>query len=357
MAGTRANGGMLTVVQGYEAGGLFDRFDIRFITTHWDGSVSLRAKTAANAYLTLCRLLVTAREPLVHVHMSSRGSFWRKSVICALARLRGRPYVIHMHGSEFRKFYHEECGRFAKWAVRNVFEKSAVVLALSGQWNDELKRIAPRATVQTFPNAVRLYDAPKLAPANGPVRILFAGRIGARKGTFELLKAFARIAPRFPAATLVCAGDGDAEQLMAVARQLGVAGQVECPGWLSPQQLGDQLSRASIFALPSHAEGVPMAVLEAMARSLPVLTTPVGGIPEVIQDDRNGLMVSPGDVDAIERALVRLLESPELRERLGAAARETIARNYSLDSAIERVAALYRRFGIPDRAAPEPRST
>jgi glycosyltransferase involved in cell wall biosynthesis len=93
-----------------------------------------------------------------------------------------------------------------------------------------------------------------------------------------------------------------------------------------------------------------MALLEAMSRSLPVLTTPVGGIPEVVENDRNGLLVTPGDVDAIAAALERLLQSSDERERLGAAARETIAERFSLDSTIERLAALYRFFGVPERS-------
>jgi glycosyltransferase involved in cell wall biosynthesis len=183
------------------------------------------------------------------------------------------------------------------------------------------------------------------------MRILFAGRIGARKGAFELLRAFARLAPKYPTATLVCAGDGEGEKLKQLAAELGMSERLECPGWLNAEQMGDELRRASIFALPSHQEGVPIALLEAMSHSLPVLTTPVGGIPEVIENDRNGLMVTPGDVDAIEQSLERLLQSSAERERLGAAARATIAERYSLESTIERLAALYRLFGVPERSA------
>jgi glycosyltransferase involved in cell wall biosynthesis len=157
------------------------------------------------------------------------------------------------------------------------------------------------------------------------------------------------VAPKHPSAVLVCAGDGEGQKLMQLASELGVSSQVECPGWLSPEQMAGELSRAGVFALPSHNEGVPMALLEAMSRSLPVLTTPVGGIPEVIENDRNGIMVPPGDVGAIERALERLLQSSAERARLGAAARATIAEKFSLQAAIERLAALYRFFGVPER--------
>jgi glycosyltransferase involved in cell wall biosynthesis len=349
MVGTRPDvrGGISTVVRGYYSGGLFQRFDIRYVPTHRDGTALQKAVAALKAYVVLARLLFVADAPLVHIHLSSRASCWRKTVVCMMAGLRGRPYVLHVHGSEFSKFYHEECGAFAKWIVRNVLERAALVLTLSGQWYDRIKAIAPRATVQTLPNAVTLHDA--RPPVDLPPRILFAGRIGERKGTFELLRAFARLAARFPSATLVCAGDGEGEKLKQLAAELGVADRVECPGWLSAGQMSDELQRASIFALPSHHEGVPMALLEAMSRSLPVLTTPVGGIPEVIENDRNGIMVTAGDVDAIEAALARLLESSAERERLGAAARATIAERFSLESTIERLAALYRFFGVPER--------
>ena len=351
MVGTSPDvrGGVSSLVRSYFSGGLFRRFDIRYVSTHRDGTAAQKAVAALKAYGTLVGLLLTSDAPLIHIHLASRASFWRKTIVCTMARLRRRPYVLHVHGAEFSKFYHEECGAFSKWIVRNVLEHAALLLALSGQWQDTLKRIAPRATVQTLPNAVALRDVPSPAADGAPIRILFAGRIGDRKGTFELLRAFARLASTFPAATLVCAGDGEGERLKQLAAELGVADRLECPGWLSADAMADQLSRAAIFALPSHNEGVPIALLEAMSHSLPVLTTPVGGNPEVIESDRNGIMVAPGDVEAIEAALERLLQSATERYRLGAAARATIAERYSLDSNIERLAALYRFFGVPER--------
>jgi glycosyltransferase involved in cell wall biosynthesis len=353
MVGTSPDvrGGVSSLVRSYYSGGLFERFDIRYVSTHRDGTAAQKAVAALKAYATLTGLLLTSDAPLVHIHLASRASFWRKAIVCAMAGLRRRPYVLHVHGAEFSKFYHEECGAFSKRIVRRVLERAASLLALSGQWQDELKRIAPRATVQTLPNAVALRDVPAPAADGAPLRILFAGRIGDRKGTFELLRAFARLAPKYPAATLVCAGDGEGEKLKQLAAELGVADRLECPGWLNAEQMAGELRRASVFALPSHHEGVPIALLEAMSHSLPVLTTPVGGIPEVVESDRNGILVSPGDLDAIEIALEKLIQSSDERERLGAAARATIAERYSLDSTIERLAALYRFFGVPERNA------
>src|SRR5262249_55228022 len=149
-------GGISSVVRGYHSGGLFRRFDLRYVPTHRDGTATQKAVAALKGYVAFSGLLFTSAAPLVHIHLPSRASFWRKAVVCAMSRLRGRPYVLHVHGAEFSKFYHEECGAFSKWVVRDVLEHAALLLTLSGQWQEALKRIAPRATVQTLPNAVNL---------------------------------------------------------------------------------------------------------------------------------------------------------------------------------------------------------
>jgi glycosyltransferase involved in cell wall biosynthesis len=104
-----------------------------------------------------------------------------------------------------------------------------------------------------------------------------------------------------------------------------------------------------VFALPSYAEGMPMALLEAMSWGLPVVATPVGGVPQVIEHGVNGLLVAPGDIDGLAAALARLFDEPALRDSLGAAARRTIAARFSVETALARLGELYRRFGLEPR--------
>jgi glycosyltransferase involved in cell wall biosynthesis len=353
MVGTSLDvrGGIAAVVRGYRNGGLFDRFRITYVTTHREGSALGKALAALGAYARLCSALATASAPLIHIHLASRASFWRKSVVCALAAAWRRPYVLHLHGGDFSKFYDEECGGFAKAIVRRVLGRAAVVLALSEHWRATLLRICPDARVRTLPNSVALHSPGARNAAPDSLRILYTGRISERKGTFDLLRAFARVAPRFPQAVLICAGDGEGQRLLEQAESMGLKGRVVCPGWLSSEEVRKELDRASVFALPSHAEGVPMALLEAMSCGLPVVTTPVGGIPEVVQSTRNGLLVPPQDIDALEKALATVLDSPAERERLGTEARETIARHFSLSVTLDKLAAIYRDFGLQDRQA------
>src|SRR5690606_11523739 len=126
----------------------------------------------------------------------------------------------------------------------------------------------------------------------------------------------------FPDARLVCAGDGNVEIFAHLARQLKIDTKVNFPGWLSAQECQEQLRDASIFVLPSHAEGLPMALLEAMSWKLPVIASPVGGIPQLIRYGENGLLVEAGNVQGLADACATLLSRPALCERLGAKARQ-----------------------------------
>lgn len=346
-------GGIATVVRGYRDAALFQRFDCSYVVTHVDGSAFRKGTVALGAWLRFLVLLATRPRPLVHIHLSSRASFWRKSVICLMAMLAGRPYILHMHGSEFMKFYDVESGATARRFVRYLFKRATLSLALSEQWRDNILHICPQAVVEVLPNAVAVPPLREVgAGAGGSLRILFLGRLGRRKGTYDLVEAFSRVVHRGAPATLICAGDGEVDAVRAHASGLGVAHLVSCPGWLDVAGTASELDRAAVFALPSHAEGVPMALLEAMARGLAVVTTPVGGIPQVIRDGENGLLVEPGDIEALDSALERLLTDPGLRSTLGRRARGTIEARYSIGATMDHLASIYKRFGILPRSAP-----
>jgi glycosyltransferase involved in cell wall biosynthesis len=349
MVGTHPTtmGGIATVVRGYMQAGLFERFKSVYVPTHRDGSRFQKAATALAAYLRIFVSLLMGNAPLLHVHVSSRASFWRKSLVCAMARLFRRPYLLHVHGSEFMTFYRGECGARAQRFVRSVFAQAALVLALSEQWRSDLLEICPGANVVVLPNAVLLPAAEALQNRGKSVReILFAGRLGQRKGVFDLLQAFARIVANFPDVRLICAGDGEIAAVKARSTQLGIGKRVDCLGWLDAAQTRLRFAAAGIFVLPSYAEGVPMAMLEAMSWGLPIICTPVGGIPEVVKSGENGLLVTPGDTEQLAAELTRLLEDGALRARLGAAARKTIEQSFALDVSVERLCEIYRRFGV-----------
>jgi glycosyltransferase involved in cell wall biosynthesis len=353
MVGTdlRSIGGISTVVRGYIDAGLFDRIDCTYVATHRSGANWRKLLVALTGWMRVLVRLHTLDAPLLHVQLSSRASFWRKAVVCLLARLARRPYLLHVHGSEFADFY-GECSPAARRLVRAVLARASLVLALSEAWRTTLQQISPRARIEVLMNAVPLPPADG-RPAPGPQpTLLFFGEIARHKGVFELARAFAQVANELPELRLLYAGTGSGvEETRRLVEQFGLGGRVEFTGWLQAERKQATLAGATMFVLPSFVEGMPMALLEAMSFGLPVIATPVGGVPEIVTHGLDGLLVPAGDIDALAAAITRLASDPELRARLGRAARETVAKRFSLDSAVEQLLGIYARFGIEPRQA------
>lgn len=349
MVGTDLDGmgGVRAVVKGYVDSGLFERYRCVYVASHRAGSQWVKITTALKAWLRVAVLLRKLDSPLVHVQTASRGSFWRKFVVCLLARAAGRPYIVHLHGGGFTRFYENESNSLGRRLIRSTLAHAALVIALSEEWRERLLKICPTAKVEVLHNAVSIPDTACLRRLEDhETTVLFLGHLLRDKGVYDLVRAFALIAPRFPRLKLVLGGVGHVEEVHKLAGQLEIQARVVCPGWLGPERKLAVLATSSLFVLPSYAEGMPMALLEAMSWRLPVITTPVGGIPRVIENEVNGLLLAPGDIEGLAAAIRRLLEDPALRERLGSAARATIETHFSLPDAMDKLSRIYQRFGL-----------
>ncbi|HQR51704.1 MAG TPA: glycosyltransferase family 4 protein [Burkholderiales bacterium] len=343
-------GGISSVVSVYEQYGLFERFGIRYIATHCDGSGVRKLRCALGAMAAYLPALVR-RPALVHIHVASRASFWRKSPFFLLAFLFRVPAILHLHGAEFAIFYAKECGPLRKRFVSFVFDHCAKVIVLSGAWK------AWAVGICANPNVVAIYN-PVLTPggssptARVPGTILFLGRLGHRKGSYDLLEAAARIVARRPDLRLLLGGDGQLEGIRARAAELGISDSVELLGWVRGEDKDRLLATAALYVLPSYNEGLPVSVLEAMAAGLPIVTTPVGGIPEAITDGVEGFLVAPGDINALTDRLERLLCDTQLARRMGEAARHRVDAAFSAGAVLPQIEALYMEMGLPGAAVP-----
>lgn len=340
---TAQRGGMRAVVEGYRNAGLFQRFAVRWLVTHTEGSAFRRLSVALRAWLQLLLMLMRGQVAAVHSHMAMRGSFWRKSFFNATARVFGVPVLAHLHGSEFKQFHAALSPRLQR-RVANEFARCHVVLVLSQSWAEFVRGISPDARVVVMPNHVPLPALPvdPIAPADdAPVTVLFLGVVGDRKGVFDLLPAMAQALKQAPALRLVIGGNGEVERARQVAASLGLADHVRFLGWISGAQKLAALESSDVYVLPSHNEGLPVSILEAMSHGLPIIATRVGGIPELVRDGTDGCLVEAGDVQSLAAALVKLAQSATLRRAWGQAARLRVATVYSDDVVLPRLRAVY----------------
>lgn len=344
-------GGVAAVTRLLLASSLATRFRLRAMPTYVAGGLWTRCFWAASGLARVGLGLVVAPPALVHLEVASRASFFRKLAVAALCRVRGVPLVVHVHGGGFDGFLRRSPG-WVRRAARWMIESAPAAVTLSPARLAALEPLLPGASWTVVPNPVETRALEALAeerlarrPAEpgGDLRLLFLGDVRERKGVAEALRALADLAVVLPGLRLTIAGPGEIARFRRFAEELGVTARVEFPGWVGEAEKRALLRQADIFLLPSHVEGVPLALLEAMASGLPSVVTPVGGVLDAAIAEETSLVVPPGDAAALGAAVARLAADAELRRRLGAAAR---ARSHSFDVEVvaQRLDALYARI-------------
>jgi glycosyltransferase involved in cell wall biosynthesis len=262
------------------------------------------------------------------------------------ATLAGVSRVVHTEHSYRYLEPRRDYRRALRWASRRCDVFVVVAESMASYYRDAVGVAARR--VRVIPNGidVRRFQPTDRASARArlglPPGPLFgtAGRLFPEKRPQDLLEALARVRRTVPDAHLVFVGDGpERPQLTRLASSLGLTGAVTFAGWQTDQ--APWLAALDAFLLPSETEGLPLAVLEAMASGTPVVTTPVGDLPRVVRPGRDGLHVPVADIEALAAAMLRLAGDPGLRAQMGQSARESVVAQYDEALMVERYQELY----------------
>ena len=344
------------MLQVYQRAGFFDEWNVLHVASHTDqGGAWRKVWVALRAALTIARWQVEGRISVLHVHTASGASFWRKLALAMPVLWSGTPVVMHVHGGAFCTFY-QQSSPLQRCLILWSLKRSRMVLGLTDEWVRMLQEMAPGARVKCLFNPVELPVSPEPSLEAAPSRdlVLYLGLLDRKKGTHDLVRAFARLPPRLAKFTLVLAGTGDDAGVRTLARECGVEGRIQLPGWIGAEEKALLWPRTACLVLPSYAEGLPMSVLEAMAQGVPVLATAVGGLPEVVSPGVNGDLVQPGDVDALATSLERLLSDAALGFSLGREGRRFAEQRYAAPAVLRRLSEIYEELGVV-RVAPQER--
>ncbi len=291
----------------------------------------------------------------VHVNMAERLSLVRKGVLVVACRALGVPVVVHLHAAQLHRAW-PALAPALRGVVRWVFSLPSCCIALgpaSARFVSDALGV-PRERVVVITNGVpgpasAHVAAPSQDPA-APLQALFVGNLSDRKGVPQLLQALALAPLRDLPLQLTLAGGGDIDHYQALARQLGVAGRVRFPGWTPQAEVSRLLARSDVFVLPSHDEGLPLALLEALAHGVAVVCTPVGEIPAVIAHGRQALFVAPGQAQALADTLAELVRHPGRRQALAHEGRALYEQRFTMQVFLEAVAEVHlRHFGVAPR--------
>lgn len=293
--------------------------------------------------------LARLRPRIVHINTSFEPKgYWRDIVYLALAKLARRKVLYQVHGGELPgKFFAGHRARSA--LLRRVLSWPDAVVLLAGSEMDAYRAFAPQARLTRIANAVALPDVDLRAERYQTPRALemaYLGRLAANKGIFETIEAVRILRARGVEARLTIAGSGAA--LVAIREAIAAArleGEVRIAGAVFGEAKQRLWERTHVFAFPTyHHEGLPYALLEAMACGAVPVISPVGAIPDVMQEGVHGLFVPPHAPQAMADALQRLAEDRALLHRLALAGRARIVEQYSVARLAEEFADVYARL-------------
>ena len=323
-------GGISTVINNLLRSPLRNQFEFKIVATHVDGN---RLKKIFQLMIGLSQstyLFLFTRIDLVYIHGSDIISSYRKSFFFNLAKLFKKKIIYHFHGASFCDQY-KQAPVFVQKRIRNFFEGCHITICLSQQWRDQIKKIAPNANLAIVYNGVFLPNKNCQKIRNKTqFNLCFLGLIGERKGIFDLINAMPYIVENFTSVNLFIGGNGDILQLKQTVKNLKLHKHIHYLGWVTGDTKEKILKQTDIFILPSYGEGLPMSILEAMSYGIPIIATDVGGIPEVVLNDKTGILIPPGDIDRLKDAILYLLKNNQKRTSMGYNARMLIESKFNV---------------------------
>jgi glycosyltransferase involved in cell wall biosynthesis len=277
---------------------------------------------------------------IIHAH------WWFPSGVIGswLSRLSHRPLVTTLHGTDVRL---ARSAAISRPLFRHVLKHSSAVTTVSSWLAAEVKSIVPSVKPVIGPMPA---DTAKYSPGGRreASRLLFVGRFTQQKGLEYLLRALSQM--KRPAVIDVVGNGGNSERYRAMAQEFSVADRVAWHGQLRPDQLAGLYKAATALVVPSIDEGLGLVAVEALLCETPVVAFKSGGLTDVIQDGRTGILVSPGDSAALAAALDAVIAEPERARTLGAAGRLYALANFAPESAAQRYSDIYKKVLDSDAA-------
>ena len=331
----------------------------------------------AAGVLPTAGVLPAAGAPIVHIHTCSGFSFFRSALDMRVAHSAGCPVILHVHGAAFDAFHagssdaaapdalslEAVVGPLRRWLIASILARAERVVALSEGWRKKLQEISPKARLVVIENAVPMPDEPSsvvpmwgpsspespirnpqppvsnppsafgIPHSPGPCRLLQMSRMDEWKGIDDLLQACALLGRAGLLTELILAGPpgtaGDAAILEAKIRAHHLSDTARYVGCVEGEEKSRLLRWADVFVQPSHHEGMPLSLLEAIAHGLPVVATRVGAVPEVIEHRCHGLLVPPHRPEQLAQAIRDLATNKVLRQTMSHAARALAATRFS----------------------------
>ncbi|MFZ1701745.1 MAG: glycosyltransferase family 4 protein [Pyrinomonadaceae bacterium] len=319
---TKTRGGISTLITEILNSRLSSDLQIRYIESQAEDFGKFgKAVLALKSITRFAWDCLTKQPSLTYIHLGSNASLYRESIFIYVGKILGKRVIGHFHAGDV-SLYLPRQRKLAQHFIRNALNSCDELIACSQESARQLRILAASPRITVINNAINT-DGFDVTSANtekteveAPTRILFVGAMGKLKGERDLLHAIATASNAGANIKASLLGYG-AKSLGNLAAELGISTLIEHIGPVPFAERIQFFLRADIFVLPTYAEAMPISVIEAMAAGLPVISTTVGGIPELITDGVNGILVEAGDVKALTDKILTLCRDKPMRQTLG----------------------------------------
>ncbi|RKM57796.1 glycosyltransferase family 1 protein [Butyrivibrio sp. CB08] len=325
----RVHGGISALMNSYCEAGLQDKVELKYIGTMKEGSKLKKLMVAGLAFIDFMRSV--DRYDIVHVNCSSDSSFMRKSYFIRYAKRRGKKVLLHQHGGDFVNYYNNEISDKKRAYIREILDMADLMLVLTNQWKDFFGGLTDGNKIHVLPNGIVTEGVNTPAPGTKDMnKILFLGRICLAKGVKELVAAVHDIHETNDKVKLYLGGIFEDPELIDDIEENSTF--VKHIGWVSGEDKNKWLDECGIMAVPSYFEGFGLSVVEGMLHGCCVVASNVGGIPDIVEDEVDGLLVEPKDEDSLRNAIERVMNDKDLADKLSGNGVKKARDKYSIEN-------------------------
>jgi glycosyltransferase involved in cell wall biosynthesis len=300
--------------------------------------------------LRFTKAVMAFHPEICHIATAMGLSFLKHSVCIAVARALGSKVLLHPHCSFY--FLYERRGRAWQWFVRKVFGLCHGVIVLSSEWK-RLQNAVPSCRLYYLPNAINLLSYVDVGREKIESRddkqnlhVLYLGHLGREKGSFDLVSAAQIVSGQVSGVIFDLVGQeqvpGDISQLCVEVVDRGIESTVYIRSAVMGEEKLSLFRSADLFVYPSYHEGMPIAVIEAMACGLPIIATQVGGLPDLVTPGVNGLLVPAGQPDQLANAICQLVAQPQIRHSMQLGSFRLAQEKFDIEILVLRLLDIYR---------------
>ncbi|MEL7647943.1 MAG: glycosyltransferase family 4 protein [Sedimentibacter sp.] len=303
--------------------------EIKFVPTFYPGNNAVKSIYFIVACIKILINFIFFRPEIVHMHMSYKGSFSRKYLIHRLCKIFKIKDIIHLHGSEFEKWY-KESNCYLQGKIRCLLKECDTFLVLGEKWETVIKNIEPDTNIMLINNAIEIPNT-MVSWNDKKCQLLFMGVLIPRKGMFDLLNALKILKDqqKLEKIRLAIAGTGpDEEKLKKFCDENGLNKYVRFCGWVTGDKKNELICSSQVSVLTSYNEGLPISILEAISYGMPVVATDVGDISSAVIDDLNGYLIKPRDIETLIEKIL-FINNQETFTKMSVKSREIAENKFS----------------------------